>query len=41
MQLRVAAQGAVVGALTLSIAYSLVQDYVLKRPKQGENGPEH
>lgn len=34
MQLRVAAQGTVVGALTLGLAYSLVKEHILKEKKE-------
>lgn len=35
MQLRVAAQGAVVSCLTLGLAYSMVDEYIIhKKPKE-------
>lgn len=37
MQLRVAAQGTVVGALTLGLAYKMFSDYVM--PHIGSNAP--
>ncbi|XP_054747810.1 HIG1 domain family member 1A, mitochondrial [Anastrepha obliqua] len=37
MQLRVAAQGTVVGALTLGLAYTMANDYLFKDKKPTEN----
>ncbi|XP_075145160.1 HIG1 domain family member 1A, mitochondrial isoform X2 [Haematobia irritans] len=34
MQLRVAAQGTVVGCLTLGLAYTMYNQYIVKKPKE-------
>lgn len=41
MQLRVAAQGTVVGALTIGLVYTMLRDYVFDRKTNDEQPQRH
>lgn len=41
MQLRVAAQGTVVGALTIGLVYTMLRDYVFNKKSDDEQAQKH